>query len=80
MKRATYTNKYGDEIIFEEISSKKIQLTGFDTFRFSNEFIDPSGGPYIQIGSDVGRYFDDKKIRRVDSIGYENKKVILIIK
>lgn len=30
--------------------------------------VDPSGGPYITIGTNLGRYFEDNKKRIVDSI------------
>lgn len=68
MKRATYTNRYGDNLVFEEINENTVQMSGFDHYRCGNDFVDPSGGPYIQIGSDVGRYFNDRKIRKVKKI------------
>lgn len=80
MKRATYINQHGDEIIFEEISNKRVQISGFEHFKFSSEYIHPEGGPYIQIGSDIGRYFDDKKVRQVESFEFTDNKIILIVK
>jgi len=79
MKRTAYTNRYGDEIIFEEIAPKKVKMSGFDFYRGSDEFIDPSGGPFIQKGTDVGRYFNDKEVRRVGSISIEENNIYLII-
>lgn len=68
MKRETYMNRYGDNLVFEEINENTIQMSGFTHYRCGNDFIDPSGGPYIQIGTDVGRYFNDEKIRKVKKI------------
>lgn len=81
MKQVTYINRYGDEIIFKEISETEIAMYGFDHYRCSDNFIDPSGGPYIAVGMDVGRYFDDSKERRVESFYSDvDGKIILNIK
>ena len=80
MNQAKYTNRYGDDILFTELSKTEIEISGFTHYRRSEGFIDPSGGPYIEVGTDIGRYFNDKKVRRVSSIGYDNEKIILIIK
>jgi len=42
--------------------------------------VDPSGGPYITKGTNIGRYFSDKKDRIVKSIKIEPDKVIFKIK
>lgn len=42
--------------------------------------VDPSGGPYIAIGTDVGRYFEDNTARRVMHIAIEDSKFILTVK
>ena len=42
--------------------------------------VDPSGGPYINVGANVGRYFDDNIIREIQEIKFDKDKVILTIK
>ncbi len=156
--KATYHNRYGDNIVFEEINDKTIEMTGYDQhYRvgYANDYseayeiycmeckaltepdmnllvenvnendlrpmtyqefvqhmedtihlpsdsktepyhhywkshvktdydrywmVDPSGGPYIAIGTDVGRYFDDSIQRRVMNIAIEKNKFILTVK
>lgn len=41
--------------------------------------VDPSGGPYIELGTDIGRYFGDGKKRIVEEIEIEQEKIKLII-
>jgi len=41
--------------------------------------IDASGGPYIQLGTDVGRYFDDGKSRIVDEITVHEEYALLTV-
>jgi len=41
--------------------------------------VDPSGGPYIVLGTDIGRYFGDGKKRIVEEIEIEQEKIKLII-
>jgi hypothetical protein len=79
MKQAKYNNRYGDDIIFTELSETEIEMSGFEYYRWGEDFIDPSGGPFIRIGTDVGRYFDDDKLRKVKAINVKNNKIILTI-
>ena len=45
------------------------------------DMVDPSGGPYITVGMNVGRYFDDNITRQVQEIKFgSNNKIILTIK
>ena len=74
MKTAKYINRYGDAIIFKEINENQIQMIGGDYYRTGYNqdgtinFVDPSGGPFIQEGTDLGRYFEDGVKRVVKSI------------
>jgi len=135
--KATYTNRYGDTIIFTETNKTTIEVTGYDPKYFRcgydndyseayeiyclantnnpdklgyQEFVyelenvfhesseplhvyvkyvvpdfsfysmfDPSGGPYIEVGTNVGRYFDDYKTRIVESIDIKSDRVILTV-
>lgn len=79
MKRVIYNNRYGDNIVFEEAGPTVIIMYGFEHYSMGENFIDPSGGPYIQIGTDIGRYFNDNKERRVKSIKVIEGKTILSI-
>ena len=90
--KVSYYNRYGDNIIFEEKENNEIHMSGFNMewirYGWSNEdknritMVDPSGGPYITINSNLGLYFGDKKQRLVESIiiDNENNKVIFKIK
>jgi len=74
MKTAKYINRYGDAIIFQHINDNQIQMIGGDYYRIGYNqdetvnFVDPSGGPFIQEGTDLGRYFEDGIKRIVKSI------------
>jgi len=84
MKTAKYINRYGDAIIFQHINDNQIQMIGGDYYRIGYNqdetvnFVDPSGGPFIQEGTDLGRYFEDGIKRVVKSIE-SNEKIIFNI-
>ena len=79
MKRAIYHNRYGDNLVFEELNENEVQMSGFDHYRCGEDFIDPSGGPFIRVGMDVGRYFMDGKIRIIKEISLKDKKATITI-
>jgi hypothetical protein len=85
MKQTKYHNRYGDEIIFKEINENQIEMIGGEYYRTGyNEdgiidFVDPSGGPFIQLGTELGRYFNDNQSRIVKSIIVEDKKIYIEI-
>lgn len=80
MKQVVYINRYGDNIVFEEINENTVKMSGFDHYRYGGNFIDPSGGPFIKVGIDIGRYFDDGKTRKIKKIHIteEGEKALLI--
>ena len=41
--------------------------------------VDPSGGPYITKHTDLGRYFDDKKVRKISKIEFDNLSIIFTL-
>lgn len=55
-----YTNRYGDVIVFSEQEDGTIHMTGGSYWRVGwndkqeNTMVDPSGGPYIGLGYDMG--------------------------
>ena len=79
MKQAKYNNRYGDDILFTELSETEIHMHGFDYCRRGEDFVDPSGGPFIRVGMDVGRYFEDGKERKIKTISHKEGKIILSI-
>ena len=85
MKTASYINRYGDDIIFKQISDNQIEMIGGDYYRVGTnadgvvEFVDPSGGPFIRVGMDVGRYFMDGKIRVIKEISLKDNKATITI-
>ena len=85
--KVSYYNRYGDNIIFEQ-KDNEIHMSGFslDYMRTSTDnngnitMIDPAGGPYLNIGTNLGLYFNDKKSRIIESIEIKENKVIFKIK
>lgn len=152
--KTTYTNRYGDNIVFEQTEPNKIEMSGYDphirvgyennyteayevyrdfcmtldepdmdflvddanankvrpfTFKefvddiqeaYSTKthplyhflqhvksdrdcinMVDPSGGPYITLGMNIGRYFDNEiGIQIVEKIEFGNNKIIFTTK
>ena len=62
----TYRNRYDDDISFENVSDTEIRMSGYDPgmlrLGWSNKkkkeynMVDPSGGPYITPGTDMGLF------------------------
>ena len=83
--KATYYNRDGDTIIFEKTNNNTVAMSGFTYYRTGGgaldniHFIDPAGGPYIQVGTDVGRYFDGQPKMIVLSIANDGPKTLLTI-
>lgn len=86
----TYINRYGDEIIFNQVSDKEIHVTGYNPayLRQGREgfntdkiiMVDPSGGPYMSVGTNLKNYFNDKTDRIISEININENKIIFIIK
>jgi hypothetical protein len=139
-KKVTYKNRYGDNIIFEQVSSKKIKMSGYSGYYrvswpnnyeiayftyledqqgviddplYPEEFVqklfcidwhepnknplhkylklvisdknkidmfDPSGGPYLTIGSNLGLYWGDGTDRIIERIELKKSHTELTIK
>jgi hypothetical protein len=154
--KATYNNRYGDDIVFTEVNKTTVEMTGYNPqwirYGYPNDYseayeiyklkcksleevdydylvddpnenctrimsyvefvsvmedkihdkkdhpfkalwkfvksdtnhidmVDPSGGPYINVGMNLGRYFNDNTIREVQEIKFgPDNKIILTIK
>lgn len=84
--KATYYNRYGDNIVFEKINPNTIKMSGFIYSRtgFNEdgskiEFVDPAGGPFIAVGMNLCRYFNTKKEIIIKEIIKTGKETLLII-
>ena len=88
MTKKTYINRYNDKIVFNKIDENTIELSGFEFFRTgynSDEdnkilFIDPSGGPYLQVGDNIHNYIECEGILLLESIKEDKGKIILKVK
>jgi len=81
--KTIYHNRYGDKITFEQ-EGDTIIMSGYqpDFMRYGLaddsdgcskaeeiiNMIDPSGGPYLTIGSDLSLFWGDKQPRIIKSI------------
>lgn len=84
---AVYKNRYNDVISFVEEEDGTISMHGGNFYRYglasdneTIEFIDPSGGPYIDLGFNLKMYFKDDVDRVIESIDISNGNIILKIK
>ena len=140
MKKVTYKNRYGDNIVFEQVSSKKVKMSGYSEYYrigwpnnyevayftyledqqginddplYPEEFVkelfkgdwwspeqnplykyhklvtadrdrinmfDPSGGPYLTIGDDLGLFWEDRTPRIIEKIELKKLHTEFIIK
>lgn len=82
--KATYHNRYGDSIIFEKLDNTSVKMSGFEHARYginedgSSSFIDPPGGPFISIGTNLNIYFNTKKDMIVKSIIWDKGNILKI--
>jgi hypothetical protein len=86
----SYINRYKDKIIFEDLGNE-IKMTNFsEHFRYGYnlddngdkiyEMVDPSGGPYIGINTDLEKYFNDGKERIIESIDIQENAIFFKLK
>ena len=67
MNKETYKNRYGDVFTFTPDEDGNILWegefkrcrTGFKENPYDVIMVDPSGGPYIDLGTDMGRFSKD---------------------
>lgn len=76
LRQRTYP-EFVYEVENNEMFSSYLRLAKTDISRIS--MFDPSGGPYIHLGTNVGRYFDDGIDRIVEEIILLEDSVELIV-
>lgn len=83
----TFKNRHGEDITFIK-NGDEIEMNGGEYYRYiySHEepnddyyAVDPSGGPFISVGMDMGFIHEDFKGLVVESI-YIAEKIVLKIK
>ena len=59
---AKYENRYGDLYTFTKQEDGNVLMEGkFEWMRFGDDFIDPSGGPFIKVGQMLSHIiYDDE--------------------
>lgn len=70
-----YNNRHRDKLYFTENSDSDIVMSGAMYLRYGYNddpsevnMVDPSGGPYIEIGTNLRHFFRDGKDRFVEAI------------
>jgi hypothetical protein len=70
-----YNNRYRDKIYFTDNGDGTVTMDGgkylrygFDEEPYEVNMVDPSGGPYIEIGNNLKSFFHDGVDRIVESI------------
>jgi hypothetical protein len=77
--KTSYYNRTRDEIVFDDDGNGSVLMHGGKWMRFGFKenpdeitMVDPSGGPYIALGSDLGYFFEDGLKRIVTAIHFLN--------
>lgn len=85
--KIVYVNRHGDKIQFED-KEYTVEMTGYSDLGMRYGFVDdpnvinmvdPSGGPYLTLGSDLRLFFGDKKARIIKAINIFPNLVEFII-
>lgn len=84
-QEVVYKNRYGDEIKFEYTDKNTVRMTGGQYLRcgFKDDkdgnrvytMVDPSGGPYLALGSDLRLFWGDEVRRIIKAIRINNQAV-----
>lgn len=84
--KTSYFNRSGDEITFERTEDNKVIMTGYnpDYMRYvmhgDYKMVDPSGGPYLQVGTNLKYYFDVKEDMVISDIMFNKGHIVFILK
>lgn len=91
-RKYTYKNRSGELISFEETEANNWKMTGYmpigvrlglpnkEDNTESYAFVDPSGGPFIQLGDDLGKLFNIKDQLIVSYIAHKNGDIYITTK
>jgi ribosomal protein L33 len=83
--KVNYSNRYGDNITFEKTEDNKVIMTGYDShcMRYvmhgDTKMVDPSGGPYLSIGTNLKYYFDVKEDMIISDIMFNKGSITFIL-
>ena len=79
--KVEYKNRYSDIITFDETDENEVLMGGGRFMRYGYDedpsiinMIDPSGGPYITIGTNLKMFFEDGVDRIIESISFIEDK------
>lgn len=84
--KTSYINRNGDEITFEKTEDNKVVMTGYDSsyMRYSMDgdykMVDPSGGPYLAVGTNLKYYFEVKEDMIISDIIFNKGHIVFILK
>lgn len=86
MIKTKFKNRDRLTLILEEIGSNQFKLTGYLNIgvRFAGEkgkitMVDPSGGPYIQLGDDLNYYFKGNNKMIINKIEVNENNITFTI-
>jgi len=86
-ERYMFKNRYGDTMSFEEVSNDTLLWRGSQSYeRYAVDemgnytMVDPSGGPYISKGQDIGMDYPAWKGRTVDHLQHHDEGYLIICK
>lgn len=74
MKTAEFKNRHDETIKFEQIESDKVEMTGYYVRQIrcgvnpetsELEMVDPEGGPFIQIGTDLSEFGSTGVVKKI---------------
>ena len=75
-----YRNRYGDEQIFTKLKDGNVLWQGdFEYIRSGEDFIDPSGGPFIKIGQMLSHVIHGDEMNVIVEGFINTEKGILIL-
>jgi hypothetical protein len=83
--KTSYNNRHGDNITFEKTEDNKVIMTGYnsDYMRFvmhgDHKMVDPPGGPYLSIGTNLKYYFDVKEDMIISDMIFNKGSITFIL-
>jgi hypothetical protein len=82
-----YYNRYNDKLVFKQTDEETVVLegakyfrVGYDTDDKTIEFVDPSGGPYLNVGTNLRFIFQNFKDIYITKIDINKDVIIFTVK